>query len=106
MDYNWIKLPLYDSWDYEYNVTVDSVNLGFRIFYSDRTKSWSIDLSYADGESIVEGERIVPFRPIMDDKVKGISGFMWLEPISSEQPNINAYPDQIHRYYNLYFIYI
>lgn len=106
MDYNWIKLPLYDSWDYEYTVTVDTVNVSFRIFYSDRTKNWSLDLSYADGENIIQGVGLVPFGLIAEDKVAGVNGFLWLEPISSEQTVYDIYNEQLHLYYNLYYIYL
>lgn len=106
MIYNWIKLPLYDNWDYEYSAPVNGVNLNFRIYYSDRTKLWSINLSYTDDADIVLGEALLPYRPIMLGAVDGVIGYLWLEEISSlTSDEAKANPDRIDKYYNLYYIY-
>lgn len=105
MDYNWIKLPLYDSWDYDYTVPVDGLNLTFRIYYSDRTKKWSLDLSHADGVDIILGESLLPYKSMMLGAVDGIIGYLWLEAISNDINETVINPERLDKYYNLYYIY-
>lgn len=104
MEYNWIKLPLYDSWDYEYEADVGS-GITLRIYYSDRTKQWSYDASYLDGTYIVQGSALIPLSPMLEYAITGVSGFMWMEPIAEERNEVLLHPDQIHKYYNLFYTY-
>lgn len=105
MQYNWIKLPLYEEWDYDYNVGVGGQSIDFRIYYSDRTKQWSFDASYANGGHIIQGTVLTPLKPMLEYAIDGVSGFMWLEPISLELNETVLHPDLLHKYYNLYYIY-
>lgn len=105
MQYNWIKLPLYEEWDYDYNVGIGGQSIDFRIYYSDRTKQWSFDASYANGGHIIQGTVLIPLKPMLEYAIDGVSGFMWLEPISLELNETVLHPDLLHKYYNLYYIY-
>lgn len=104
MQYDWIKLPLYEEWDYEYNTGIGGQSIDFRIYYSDRTQRWSFNASYANGDAIVEGTALVPLKPMLEYSIDGVSGFLWLEPVSSEINEAILHPDMIHKYYNLYYI--
>lgn len=106
IEFNWIKLPLYDSWDYEYTVTINDVNVTIRLFYSDRTKSWSMDLSYTDGEFIAEGVALHKLDPVLKNSINDENGFFWIEPISENINQTVLHPDQLHKYYNFYYIYM
>lgn len=105
MQYNWIKLPLYEEWDYDYNVGIGGQSIDFRIYYSDRTKQWSFDASYANGGHIIQGTVLIPLKPMLEYAIDGVSGFMWLEPVSLELNETVLHPDMLHKYYNLYYIY-
>lgn len=104
-EYSWVKLPLYEDWDYRYNVGVADKSIDFRFYYSDRTQKWSFDVSYANGETILEGSLLVPLTPSLEYKIEGVSGFLWLEPISQEINEAVLHPDHLYKYYNLYYIY-
>ena len=105
MQYNWIKLPLYEEWDYDYNVGIGGQSIDFRIYYSDRTKQWSFDASYANGGHIIQGTVLIPLKPMLEYAIDGVNGFMWLEPVSVELNEAVLHPDLLHKYYNLYYIY-
>lgn len=104
MEFEWTKLPLYDSWDYEYTVTIVNQSITFRFYYNDRNQVWSFSAFYSDDEAIVEGRAISPFKPMMFEMIDGVGGFLWLEPISQEINESVLHPDLLHKYYNLYHI--
>lgn len=105
IEYTWIKLPLYDSWDYGYTVTIRDINLTIRLFYSDRDKSWSMDLSYTDGDFIATGAKLHKLEPTLKGAIESDNGFFWVEPISENINQTILHPDQLHKYYNFYYIY-
>lgn len=105
MEYEWIKLPLYPEWDYKYNVSIAGQSVDLRIYYSDRTQKCSFDASYANGDIILEGSLLVPYTPTLEYKIEGVSGFLWLEPISQDINEATLNPDHIYKYFNLYYIY-
>lgn len=104
MEYNWVKLPLYDSWDYKYNASIGTQSVDLRIYYNDRNQTWSFSAAYSDGENIIQGSRLIPLSPMTDLKIRGLQGFLWLEPISQEINETVINPEQLQKYYNLYYI--
>lgn len=105
MEYSWIKLPLYDSWDYEYKTTLINTPVTIRLYYSDRAEKWAFDIRDAEDEAIQEGEYIIPLNPTFRNVIEDKISFLWLEPVSDEINQTVLHPSQLHKYYNLYFIY-
>lgn len=104
MEYEWIKLPLYTEWDFEYKVPVVSQEVVLRFYYEDRAQQWFFDASYATGEIITQGQALLSLTPMLDGGIEGVNGFLWLEPIQREINEVIAHPDMVSKYYNLYFI--
>lgn len=105
MIYNWIKLPLFDSWDYQFTTVIQDVSYVIGIYYSDRMKVWSLDISLEEGENLLQGESILPYKITALDKVPALTGFFWLEPISIDDNETFLHPDLLFKYFNLYYIY-
>lgn len=105
MDYNWVKLPLFDSWNYEYTVVLEGVSYILRISYSDRTQTWSLDVSLEEGENLLQGESLLPYKITGLDKISSLSGFFWVEPISLDDNETFLHPDLLYKYFNLYYLY-
>lgn len=106
MIYNWIKLPLFDSWDYEYTTVLQDTSYTVRLYYSDRMETWSIDISLEEGTNLIQGEAILPYKPTIDGVIENLTGFFWLEPISLDDNQTFQHPSMLFKYFNLYYIYL
>lgn len=104
MEVEWTKLPLYDSWDFKYTVVLEQVSYVLRLYYSDRTKTWSIDLSLEEGENLVLGESLMPYGNTMGWRVEGLNGFFWLEAIAQDDNETYLHPDLLFKYFNFYYL--
>lgn len=104
MEVEWTKLPLYDSWDFKYTVTLEEVSYEIRLYYSDRMERWSIDIGLEGGEQLVLGEAILPFDASLGWRVEGLNGFFWIEPIAQDDNETNLHPDLLFKYFNFYYI--
>lgn len=104
MIYNWTQLPLYDSWDYDCSVALEGVSYIIRLYYSDRTQKWSIDISEEGGDFLIQGEALLPFKMSIMDRIPALSGFFWLEPISLDANETFLHPDLLFKYFNLFYI--
>ena len=104
MIYNWTQLPLYDSWDYEYSIALQGVSYRLRLYYSDRTTKWSIDISLEEGDALIQGEALLPYKLNLAGRIESLVGFFWLEPISIDDNETFLHPDLLFKYFNLYYI--
>lgn len=104
MIYNWTQLPLYDSWDYEYSIALEGVSYRVRLYYSDRTQTWSVDVSLEEGDALIQGEALLPYKLNIADKIDTLNGFFWLEPISLDDNETFLHPDLLFKYFNLFYI--
>ena len=104
VEFNWVKLPLFDSWDYTFTITLDGVSYTIRMYYSDRAKQWSMDLYLEEGEILVEGEIVSPYKPSIYDRVDSVGGYFWLEPIALDDNETFDHPDLLFKYFNFYYI--
>lgn len=100
----WIKLPLYSDWDYKYSVVLEGQPVVLRMYYSERTEKWSIDLSLETGEDISLGEALSVFKKHLVRQGYGLTGYFWLEPIGQDDNQTPLHPDLLHKYYNFYYI--
>lgn len=104
MIYNWTQLPLYDSWDYEYSIPLEGVSYRIRLYYSDRTEKWSVDVYLEEGDALIQGEAMLPYKLNLVDRINTLSGFFWLEPISIDDNETFLHPDLLFKYFNLFYI--
>ena len=104
VNYTWTLLPLYEEWDYFYTVSLEDVVYTIRIYYSERTKQWSMDLGYEDGEMIGEGDVLLPYKAGLLGQKAGLTGFFWLEPISFNNNETIINPELPGKYYRFYYI--
>ena len=104
VNYTWTLLPLYEEWDYVYSVVLEGTAYTLRIYYSDRTQQWSMDISYQDGKVIAEGDSLLPFKAGLVGQLDGLSGFFWLEPIAFNDNQTIINPENLWKYYRFYYI--
>jgi hypothetical protein len=102
--YTWTKLPLFDEWDYRYTVPLEGSSYSIRLYYSDRTEKWTMDLSQEGGDPLWLGEAISSFKAIMEGQIRGLNGFFWLEPIAQDFNQTNIHPSDLFKYFNFYYI--
>lgn len=105
MIFNWIKLPLFNSWDYDYTTVIEGTSYTLRLYYSDRTQVWSIEIALEEGENLLQGEALLPYSPAASDKIRNLAGFFWLEPISLDDNETFLHPSLLYKYFNFYYIY-
>lgn len=99
-------LPLFNEWDYEYQVSLEGNAYSLRIYYNERIKGWCFDLSVEGGASIVNGLRLVPYYPILQDYVTpNLTGFMWLEPIGDSLEKFREEPENLYKWFRCYWIF-
>jgi hypothetical protein len=92
---------------YSYSAVIEGVSLVFRFTFNERANSWFMSVSEESGNSIVEGVRLTPNYPILDEFYSPfLSGYFLLvaksETSSDEYLTKARYLDQ---YYDLYYIY-
>lgn len=104
MVYTWYKLPLFDSWDYDYTIVIENVSYTLRLYYSDRTERWSFDISLEQGNMLLEGESLMPYKVSGIERVESLTGFFWVEPISIEENETYKHPSLLFKYFNFYYI--
>lgn len=107
MTTKYVTLPLFPDPYYSYPISLEGVSYKLDFQYNERAKSYFLSLYLADGTPLVLVEALVPSYPILKDyAIAEMSGFIWLEVKSNLQSEpYKEYPDQIDKYYNLYYIY-
>lgn len=107
MAFLYVKLPLFEDQDYEYQVSLEGNSYVYRVYYNTRAALWFWELRIEGGEYIIRGEALVPNYPIgIDYILPNLSGYFWMEPIQTlNTESYKQYPELIAQYYNLYYIY-
>lgn len=105
MAWNFVDLPLYEEYDYNYTVSLEGEAYNLRIYFNQRMGLWFLDLSRDNGEVIVEGVGLHKYYPILNEnKIPELSGFMWLQPTGDGLDESLLHPDLIAKYYKLYYL--
>lgn len=98
-------LPLFNDWDYQYQISLEGNSYSVRIYYNERIKGWCFDLSIEGGANIVVGERLVPYYPILEDYVTpNLTGFIWLEPIGDSLEKFREEPENLYKWFRCFYI--
>lgn len=100
-----INLPIYSSPYYSYTISLQGNNYEFTFLWIEKSGFWYLDISKEDGTSIVKGEKLVPYYPILDNyRIDGLTGYIWLQAFSPD----TVYGDvarNLSDYYFLSYIY-
>jgi hypothetical protein len=105
---NYVNLPLFSESFYDYSISLEGNSYILQFTYNERSKLYYLSLLDADYNEIVVGCAVVPYHPIMQNyAIDNLSGFFWMEPKSDlVTDSYIEYPDKIHEFYNMYYIYI
>jgi len=99
-----LHLPLFNSPDYRYSVSLEGSSFEIRIYYNERVEWWAIDVRHSDGDPIVLGQRLSIEHPLFLDYVlDGLTGMFWLEPKGKFKNQTLKHPLELHKYYNLFY---
>lgn len=99
-------MPLFNDWDYNYQISLEGNSYLVRIYYNERMQGWGFDLALEGGGNIVVGERLVPHYPLLADYVKpNLTGFLWLEPIGGSIEKFREEPQNLHKWFRLYYVF-
>lgn len=102
----YVPLPLFNEWDYQYQIALEGSAYQVRIYYNERIKGWCFDLSAEGGSNVVVGERLVPYFPILQDYVTpNLTGFIWLEPVGASVEKFREEPENLYKWFRCYYIY-
>lgn len=107
MALQYVKLPLFEDQDYEYQVSLQGNSYIFRAYYNTRQELWFWELKTEAGIYVIRGEALVPNYPIgIDYILPNLTGYLWMEPSQTlNTEKYKQYPELIAQYYNLYYIY-
>jgi hypothetical protein len=103
----YVSLPLFDSVDYKYTIALEGGYYSLRFTYNETMQLYTLSIKDVDNNSLVSGVGLVPGYPICADYVlDGLTGFFFLGSKSDKTTEFyKIYPDKIHEYYTLSYVY-
>lgn len=103
----YIDLPLFPDMDYSYAASLEDSSYLLRITYNQTMQLYTIAISDVDLNMLISGVGLVPNYPILLDYViEGLTGSFILAPNTDKPIEFyKIYPDQIHKYYTLSYVY-
>lgn len=103
----YISLPLFSDPYYSYSITLEGESYILEFLYNERMGLYTFGLYTPEQQPIVVGEALVPTTPLLlDYAIEGLNGYFLLEAKGDwKAESYKKYPDQIHQYYNLYYVY-
>lgn len=107
MALRFVQLPLYSDQDYTYSVALEGQSYRIRITYNSVMQLYTMQVSDSDGNPIISGLGLVPEYPIGADYIIGSTtgNFILLPKANKDVESYKTYPDQIHKYYELSYLY-
>ena len=103
---SYLRLPLFQESDYFYTVPLEGIAYKIRLYYNVKLEAWTMDISFANGEKIVCGVKVIPEYPMLIDHEMPFSGFFVLAPIGKNQNETKNNPYDLWKYYNLFYGYV
>jgi len=101
----YVLLPLHKEEEYEYFASLEGNTYFFHFYYNMRMSTWFMDISYGDMTPLFLGIALVPNFPILFDHTSPFTGYFWLDPIGEEVNETVSNPFELHKYFNLFYIY-
>ena len=104
---SYVSLPLFSDQDYSYAVALEGESYRIRFTYNSIMKLYTMAVSDADANTLISGIGLVPSYPILlDFVVSKLTGTFLLTPKSETAVEFyKLYPDKIHLYYELTYLY-
>lgn len=102
---NFVALPLYDSYDYEYPVSLQENSYLLRIYFNERLQEWYVDVTDDSGTKLISGRRLTLEGTVWLEEVQELSGCLYLEPIGLDRKETVANYDKLYKYYKLFYLY-
>lgn len=107
MTLKYVELPLYEEKDYSYAVALEGDSYRLRFTYNSVMQLYTFSIADADQVVLISGVGLVPNYPMLADYIVGnLTGVLLLSPKSDKDIEFyKLYPDKIHLYYELSYIY-
>lgn len=107
MTLKYVNVPLFDDPYYGYSITLEGNSYNLEFLYNGRMGLYILSLLDAEGLNIVRGQALVPAYPLLKEyPIDNLSGFFWLEEISSiTREAYKEYPRYLSKYYRMFYIY-
>lgn len=99
----WQLLPLHEDWDYKYTITLENVAYVIRMYYSERTSEWTMDITTERGVIVSQGMVIRSREALPIPSHKGLTGVFWLEPKARDVNQTFMHPSLINKYFSFYY---
>lgn len=104
-----VELPLYEEEDYRYSLSLQTVSLQFRFYWSNRASQWHMDIHQEDQTPIVLGHAMVAQFPMLEDfhlETYGLTGHFELMPVNVATGNqLTLEPTVMPQFFQLFYIY-
>lgn len=101
----YVSLPLYDSYDYEYPVSLQGNSYILRFYFNERLHEWYFDVTDDTGNKLIAGRRLVYESTAWIDEIQDLSGCLFLEPIGYDLNETLSNYDKLYKYYKLFYLY-
>ena len=101
----YVGMPLYDSFDYEYPINMEGSSYIFRVYFNERLKQWFYDLIADSGEKLISGRRLTLQGTSWVAEVQELNGCLYLEPIGLEINETMANYDKLFKYFKLHYLF-
>jgi len=100
-----VNLPLHKEKDYSYSVVLDGVATEVRLFYTEASDGWFMDLKEEGADYFVRGMRIVPDYPMtLDYPTVPLKGYFLLESIGNSNHKFKEDAANLHKWFKFSFI--
>jgi len=107
MTIRYVSLPLYEDSYYSYSINLEGNSYKFKFIYNEKMALYTINMFDVDDNAIVLGVGLVPnYTLFADYSIPALTGTFVLLPKSQVPMEFyKLYPDKIHQYYELSYIY-
>lgn len=106
-DFYYVELPLKDSPFYTYSISLENDSYQLQFTYNEKMQLYTMSISDASANLLISSVAVVPNYPITADYIiPGLTGAFFLIPNDdSGKEYYKLYPDKIHQYYKLIYLY-
>lgn len=101
----YVSLPLYDSFDYEYPISIQGNSFLFRLYFNERLQQWFYDVTDDAGANLIAGRRLTLQGTCWIAEIQELNGCLYLEPIGFDLNETLANYDKLYKYYKLFYLF-
>lgn len=100
-----VSLPLYDSYDYEYPVSLQDNSFVVRLYFNERMWQWFFDVTDDTGDKLISGRRLTLEGTAWIAEIQELEGCLYLEPLGLDINETLANYDKLYKYYKMFYLY-